>query len=513
MVELRSGSVINSVNTMTETTAQAIARLSAGLTQATQNLTALTQTNQTLSNKVATLEATNATLSTSLLNGPTSVSFHANPYLGDINPSSSIGSKLWKDATSARDPQMNPRVKNANEVMTTLKAYSASFGWGPIVNKISVTMKDGSSKDCNIFRDHKHIKLDDVRISTCPIFYDAAKSEVPPADCDMIMFDITPATDANHKKIFYQRVRAGLIGLKIINSLTTTALSNLEADKKKYTWIDSDGNVFYDGAVILQLIMQHIHPSTRVGLSDLKEKLKNASLNSFNNNVRDMLQHMKSTYDEIIDSGGSHEDYILDLFRALLSAKNDAFLANITLKKGKWDTGEKDIHPDVLSEQSIQHYNNLVSTKQWNTTNAKDAKLVALTTELQALKKHVHSSQSNGGKNSKGGEKEKKTFTIDEWRLKKSHGEQVEKDGKTWHWCHHQHNNGKGMYVTHHPDKHTEWYENRKKSKEAGKSGDSKSGGTAKSLQVNDKLKAAMVAKFKCSDAEATRLISDVGGN
>ena len=91
MVELRSGSVINSVNTMTETTAQAIARLSAGLTQATQNLTALTQTNQTLSNKVATLEATNATLSTSLLNGPTSVSFHANPYLGDINPSSSIG--------------------------------------------------------------------------------------------------------------------------------------------------------------------------------------------------------------------------------------------------------------------------------------------------------------------------------------------------------------------------------------------------------------------------------------
>jgi hypothetical protein len=82
------------------------------------------------------------------LNGPTSVSFHANPYLGDINPSSSISSKLWKDATSAHDPQMNPRVKNANEVMTTLKAYSASFGWGPIVNKISVTMKDGSSKDC-----------------------------------------------------------------------------------------------------------------------------------------------------------------------------------------------------------------------------------------------------------------------------------------------------------------------------------------------------------------------------
>ena len=210
---------------------------------------------------MATLEATNTTLSTSLLNGPRTVSFHANPCLGNINPSSSIGSKFWKeDATSARDPQMNLRVKNAHEVMTTLKAYSASFGWGPIVNKISVTIKDGSSKDCNIFRDHKHIKFDDVQISTCPIFYDAAKSEVPPADFDMIMFDITLATDASHKKIFYKQVRAGLIGLKNINSLTrTTALSNLEVDKKKYTWTDSDGNVFYDGAVILQLIMQHIH--------------------------------------------------------------------------------------------------------------------------------------------------------------------------------------------------------------------------------------------------------------
>ena len=142
----------------------------------------------------------------------------------------------------------------------------------------------------------------------------------------------------------------------------------------------------------------------------------------------------------------------------------------------------------------------------------KGTKLVALATELQALKKQVHSSQSNGGKSSNGSGKEKKTFTIDELRLKKSHGEKVEKDGKTWYWCHHQHNDGKGMYVAHHPDTHTEWYKNRKKSKEAKKSGDSKSGGTGKSLQVNDKLIATMVAKFKCLDTEAARLISEVGG-
>jgi hypothetical protein len=69
------------------------------------------------------------------------------------------------------------------------------------------------------------------------------------------------------------------------------------------------------------------------------------------------------------------------------------------------------------------------------------------------------------------------------------------------------------MYVTHKEEDHTDWVENKKKNKDKSNSGSDKSSssssGKGKSLQLNDKMRAAMVAKFKCSDAEAEAFMKD----
>ena len=78
------------------------------------------------------------------------------------------------------------------------------------------------------------------------------------------------------------------------------------------------------------------------------------------------------------------------------------------------------------------------------------------------------------------------------------------------------------MYVTHHPDNHTEWQERKekfsrdKKEKNTSKDSDdskkdsSSSKGEKKTLALSDKLKAAMVTKFRCSPSDAEKLWSEV---
>ena len=75
------------------------------------------------------------------------------------------------------------------------------------------------------------------------------------------------------------------------------------------------------------------------------------------------------------------------------------------------------------------------------------------------------------------------------------------------------------MYVTHKPEDHTPWQDRNRRGKKD-KSGDSSSNQSnqpsngnnsqKKSLTLNDKMKAAMVAKFKCSSDEAAEFLKSV---
>ena len=213
----------------------------------------------------------------------------------------------------------------------------------------------------------------------------------------------------------------------------------------------------------------------------------------------------------------------MDVFNALLTVKNSIFHGYIQREKDKWDTG-LDIDPDALITDAVTKYNNMVAKKEWKETEPSNAKLAALTTELNELKeKFALVTQKGFGSSSGTNDNKSKSnkSTVAQWRMTKTLGNKVEKDGKTWHWCHKQHNDGKGMYVTHHPDNHTEWQERKEKFRreKKEKSNESKSDSSKqtdssdsskKTLALSDKLKAAMVTKFCCSADDAEKLWSEV---
>ena len=143
----------------------------------------------------------------------------------------------------------------------------------------------------------------------------------------------------------------------------------------------SNGNIEYNGPMMLKIIIATINPTTRVGVSDVTLEIQNARLNKYNFDVKLLLDDMNNNYQSLLRQNHEHPNFILDLFQALLSAKNDEFRDYIQRLKDEWEAG-KDIQPEVLMESAISKYNNMKKQNTWGRINPKDAKIVALATEL-----------------------------------------------------------------------------------------------------------------------------------
>jgi hypothetical protein len=442
----------------------------------------------------------------------TTETFATNPFSANINPASTNGLKLYQAATATRSETqlLKTTITEAKTFLDAMKDDATKFAWG----KLTALITDGDEHR-NILRDFRHLTVNKVRLSMNNIFHSRTTTTLP-VGRNPVMFSIDPANNDDDKVIFYKRVRANLIGLRIIGSLTATSLASLKLKESIYLWISDTGEEFYDGPTMLQICVEKVNPNTRVGVAHLKENLRNSKLANYDNNVRDMTDKMSSIHDEIVQRGFTHDDFILDLYQALLSGKNEIFTSYIQRKRDDWDAGD-DISADNLIKDAITKYNNMVIRKDWKQEEAKNSKIVALTTQVKELQDKLKSS-NNSSKDSSKSSGKTNHFNIEEWRLTKSLGNTTEKDGKTWHWCSKQHNNGKGMYVTHKEEDHLGWQEwknqrkNGRQSKPSSNDSESihKKEGTNKNMALSDNLKAAMMSKFKCSTSDAEKLWTDV---
>ena len=226
--------------------------------------------------------------------------FEANPYCTDINPATTNGLKLYQAATEERDESelLSLKIASASQFIDAMKSDATRFGWGKLISKVSVEL-DGTMYEKNILQDFKSLSIEKVRIHMNSVFKAKAGSGVVPTG-DLKMFDIDPAADANDKKIFFLRVRSHMIGLRILGSLDKASLKSLKMKEKMYLWENSDGERFYDGPTMLQICIEKVSPSTRVGVSQLKETLRNIKASSFGHNVRDLTDKMDVTYREIL---------------------------------------------------------------------------------------------------------------------------------------------------------------------------------------------------------------------
>ena len=63
-----------------------------------------------------------------------------------------------------------------------------------------------------------------------------------------------------------------------------------------------------------------------------------------------MLDAMENAYDIIISNQGSHDDYMMHIFSALLSSKNTVFKDYIQVFKNQWEDDENKPPPQIISK-------------------------------------------------------------------------------------------------------------------------------------------------------------------
>ena len=169
-----------------------------------------------------------------------------------------------------------------------------------------------------------------------------------------------------------------MIAKKLEGALDAMSWKTLETDSRKFKWGQK-----YDGPTMLWLLLVCLKPSTRVHVSAQKAFIQSARLPQFIHNVKEMLDKMAYNYKYIIERGFTHEDYLLHLFVALGSGKNEKFTNFISGLQSDWETGDEAITADILIEKAKTKYNNMLLQKTWNKQDSKDAKVIALATRCE----------------------------------------------------------------------------------------------------------------------------------
>ena len=216
--------------------------------------------------------------------------------------------------------------------------------------------------------------------------------------------------------------------------------------------------------------------------------------------------------------------------QALLTGPNDDF--NQFMKRIKQDvesgTGvhKNDTFKDVL-DAARALYNNMDESDEWNKVNPTDAKLLALTTQVEQLQKENvalaaaaksppsdgssgRTTAGGGGKNLKGG--------VEEWRTIKK-GDSIVRNGKTFYWCpYHKHPDGysNGLYCVHKPENHIQWQNNKTRNRNRsnqntnGQDSANSNNDQSKKLVPNSRMKEVLCSRLMLSDEDADAICKEM---
>jgi hypothetical protein len=139
---------------------------------------------------------------------------------------------------------------------------------------------------------------------------------------------------------------------------------------------------------------------------------------------------------------------MISLFRAYGTATNEEFLQSITYWKNDWTSGNiKEV--EKLMEKADAKYSELRDLGTWGKRAGHDDQIVALTSQIEELKRSVPSA------NQKKGQQESKASNSrsPKWKYDRSLSakETLTRGDKTYQWCTGPGHHNRGMWVVHKP--------------------------------------------------------------
>jgi len=172
----------------------------------------------------------------------------------------------------------------------------------------------------------------------------------------------------SNRKSFYRRMISRMIAYRLQKTVYRTTCENIMTSRREFCWRNpTKGNDDLYGPTIIFILLRKVKINTVCDEIILKNNLHNKRSQDFNNNVSKILDHMTSKYDQIVNNGKVHLDYLHDLLDALYSVENISFQLFLKPFQHKCHSNRTSVsHYSLITEDIIQ-YNNLIERGKWNT--------------------------------------------------------------------------------------------------------------------------------------------------
>ena len=441
-----------------------------------------------------------------------------NPLTSNFNPGDPAGQKIFLEKTKGlpEDKRLPYSSVNSAEIMEYLRAKEQLMG--EVVTSIPTSYTGGNAGDFkNLLTQSPSISLERVQREAHRRYGTAIaeNNDVPMQPWTKAALD--PANSDDDKKRFYQRVHASVVSEIIKGMLTPKGWEDLMLEKAKFTFVDTTGIETYDGPTMLKVTLEEIDPTSTVNIELHRQAIEQMKLHEYHNNVTEMLKEMEKHHQAITSNGHAYEPetYRRHILSALLSGPNKEFNTHVGAIKSDVDSNygyHSKITPSELITAAKSQYTNMEKRGDWTKVDPKDAKILALTTDVKKLKEQRDQKQQQDA-NQPTEEMVPGTKTLKLWRTKNV-GPTVTKDGVTWNWCpHHKDPQGRfdGLYYSSHDkDSHAEWAEkNRNRSRSTGPKRQA-AAPSAGSLQISEALKNALCTNLCVPEEDLNKIVDSV---
>lgn len=339
-------------------------------------------------------------------------------HAGVLDLSSSEGMKIYNAATATLPSKFSGGPNEIYLLLKDLMQRSQAFGWsGIIIVNTAAPPAAGAPPppaiNRNLLTQYGLISLEQLR--TKAIGYEDADGRA-----------------AQDSHMMYQC---------IYNTMTEEAKLKVLSDHEDYEVPLVGGGIAQNGPLFLKVIIRNSTVDTmstvfflRGNLNQLKEYM-----GAVNCNIELFNQYVTNQVEALAARGAESSDLLINLFEAYEIVPDRKFIKHIEKKKDDYEDGGNTT-PTILMHHALTKYKDLKRAKKWQAPSAEEEKIVALSAQVESLKKFAKKKGHATNTKESDGKKGKRRDDDPKYKWKKvapKTGEPHTKtvNGKNYHWC------------------------------------------------------------------------------
>jgi hypothetical protein len=225
----------------------------------------------------------------------------------------------------------------------------------------------------------------------------------------------------------------------LMNSLTLEAQTEMCVYKDQYiieyTPTPGDPSIeIGSGACLLKAIIGKAVLDTMASVNTLRAAIRNLDKKfvEMQSNVKQFNMYVAQQRTGLTARGEAVPELLMSLFEAYLRASDEDFVQYIKIRQYSHIDQTNPLTPDALMALALAQYEYYLDQGVWNAPTKKDKKIIALTAEVNKLRKG-----SNNASDQPPAKRQRKNDDKYAWKKEKPKGNEKTKvvGKKSYHWC------------------------------------------------------------------------------